>query len=243
MYGYLFSVFFCVWISQSGFCAEDCSQSILAKRGRFSVPAGGSVSLSCVVQHCGHTWTGTWMWKNSTYEKSSTVQGSARHHLTNVTLSANQTRLVLEIVRADRLDGGSYQCSVVWGGGNMEQGHLTNVNITTAVPSQRLVWHRVLICAAAALCLPIVLGLALCLRSEVKPQLLPPPQLYTSVQRTPPGPAPKPPPRCPAPHKTGPKPQQRTEIVYAHISQDALRQQGATRESDQATVYSAVRFS
>lgn len=33
------------------------------------------------------------------------------------------------------------------------------------------------------------------------------------------------------------------QVVYADISQHALRQQGATREPDQSTVYSSVKFS
>lgn len=252
MYDYLLWAISCVWILHAGFCAEECSQGVLGKRETFHVPAGGSLSLSCEVHHCGDTWTGTWRWKNSTHEEFSNVEESTRHHLTNVTLSANSTRLDLEILRAEPEDEGSYQCRVTLGGGNTEQGHLLIVNITAAVPPQRVVWHRVLICAGAFLCLPIILGLAHCRSSKVKHQLLPTAPLYAAVQRNPPHLAPRPPPRRPKPqerkttaHKAHPKHQQKTEIVYADISQDALRQQehGAMRETPQSTVYSAVRFS
>lgn len=250
MYDYLLCVICCVWILQTGFCDEECSQGILARRGAYDVPAGGSLSLSCVVQHCGDTWTGTWMWKNSTFEKFSTVKESARHRLTNVTLSANKTQLVLKLLRADPLDEGSYQCSVTWGAGNSERGHLTNVNITAAVTSERIFWHRVVICAGAFLCFPVVVGLAYCLSSKVKHQLLPTAQLYTAVEGNPPPSSPQPPPRRPVPQKrkttpskVRPKHQQNIEVVYADISQDALRQQRATREPTQSTVYSSVRFS
>ncbi|XP_022046403.1 uncharacterized protein si:dkey-52l18.4 [Acanthochromis polyacanthus] len=250
MYDYLLFAICYVWILQTGFCDEECSQGILARRETYNVPAGGSLSLSCEVQHCGDTWTGTWMWKNSTYEEFSTVKEGERHRLTNVTLTANKTRLVLKLLRADPLDEGSYKCSIIWGAGNTEQGHLTNVNITTAVPSQRIFWHRVLICAGAFLCFPIFVGLAHCLSSEVNHQLLPTAPLYTAVERNPPASAPQPPPRRPAPpkrkttpSKVRPKHQKNTEVVYADISQDALKQQGAMREPAQSTVYSSVRFS
>uniref|UniRef100_A0A3P8U8Z8 Ig-like domain-containing protein n=1 Tax=Amphiprion percula TaxID=161767 RepID=A0A3P8U8Z8_AMPPE len=250
MYDYLLCAICYVWILQTGFCDEECNQGVLARRGAYDVPAGGSLSLSCVVQHCGDTWTGTWMWKNSTYEKFSTVKESARHRLTKETLSANKTQLVLKLLRADPLDEGSYQCSVIWAAGNTEQGHLTTVNITAAVLSQRILWHRVLICAGAFLCFPIVVGLAHCLSSEVKHQLLPMATLYTAVERNLPPSAPQPPPRRPVPQKrkttpnkaVRPKQQQNIEVVYADISQDALREQRAMREPTQSTVYSSVRF-
>lgn len=72
-----------------------------------------------------------------------------------------------------------------------------------AVPSQRSVLHRVLVCAGAFLCLPIILGLARCLSSEVKPQPLPRTLVSThsAVYRDQPQPAPQPPPRRPVPQK------------------------------------------
>ncbi|XP_069546789.1 uncharacterized protein [Brachyistius frenatus] len=218
MYGYILSAISCVCIFHSGLSAEKCSRAVVAKRETFYVPAGGSVSLSCVVQHCGETWTGSWMRKNSTDENFRTVQKSARCHLTNVTLSDNETKLVLNILRVNQLDEGSYGCKVTWGEGQTDQGNLMNVNVTTAVPSQRTLWHRVLVCAGASLCLPIILGLARCLSSEVKSQLLPTSAAeYTDQTLLPP----QPPPRCPVPQKrqntsfnrARPKHQQKTEEV------------------------------
>ncbi|XP_044057461.1 uncharacterized protein si:dkey-52l18.4 isoform X2 [Siniperca chuatsi] len=212
---------------------------------------GGSLSLSCVVQHCGDKWTGNWMWRNSTVEKLKAVEESVRYRLTTVTLSANQTQLILNFPSVNQLDEGFYGCRVTWTEDYIDEGHLTYVNVTAAVPSQRSVVHRVLVCAGASLCLPIILGLARCLSSEVKPQPLPRTlSTYAAVYRDRPHPAPQPAPRRPVPqkcsassHKAPPKSQQKAEVVYADISQDALRQQGANREPDQATVYSSLKFS
>ncbi|KAF1393782.1 hypothetical protein PFLUV_G00019620 [Perca fluviatilis] len=243
---YLLRTISCLCLLHTSLHAEECSQGVLAERETLYVPAGGSLSLSCVVQHCGGAWTGNWMRTNSTNEKL-----SVRHHLTNVTLSANKTQLILNFLSVKQSDEGSYGCSVKWGQGDTDQGHFKYVNVTAAVPFQRSVLHRVLVCAGASLCLPIILGLAHCLSSKVKPQPLPRTlSIAAAVYRDQPHPAPQPPPRCPIPqkrstsfHKAVPKSRQKIEVVYADISQDALRQQGATREPDQSTVYSSVRFS
>ncbi|XP_037632404.1 uncharacterized protein si:dkey-52l18.4 [Sebastes umbrosus] len=244
---HLLSAISCLCLLHTGFCAEECIQVVLAERETLYVPAGGSLSLSCVVQHCGGAWTGTWMRRNSTDQKL-----RVRHHVTNVTLSDNKTELILSFQSVNQSYEGSYGCSVKWSQGDTEQGHLKYVNVTAAVPSQRSVLHRVLVCAGAFLCLPIILGLARCLSSEVKPQPLPRTLVSThsAVYRDQPQPAPQPPPRRPVPqkrstpsHKAAPKTQQKTEVVYADISQDALRQQGATRNPDQSIVYSSLRFS
>ncbi|XP_033486576.1 uncharacterized protein LOC117259380 isoform X2 [Epinephelus lanceolatus] len=172
----LLGVISCLCLLRTGLSVEECSQDVLATRETIDVPAGGSQSLSCVVQHCGYSWK--------------------------------------------------------------------------AVTSQRTVLHRVLVCASASLCLPIILGLAYCLSSKVKPQTLPRTlSTHAAVYTDQPHPAPQPPPRCPvpqkhskSPRKAAPKSRQKTEVVYADISQDALRQ-GATRAPDQSTVYSSLRFS
>lgn len=241
----LLSAISCLCLLHTGLCAEDCSQVVLAKRETFYVPAGGSLSLSCVVQHCGGAWTGNWIWRNSKDDKL-----SARHHLTKSTLSVNQTRLILDIRSVNQLDEGSYGCIVKWAHGDTGQGHLKYVNVTAAVPSHRNVSHRVLICAGAFLCLPIILGLARCLSSEVKPQPLPRTlSTHSAIYRDQPHTAPQPLPRRPVPekrsassHKAAPKSHKKTEVVYADISQDALRQLGAPRTPDQSTEYSSLKF-
>ncbi|XP_029301749.1 uncharacterized protein LOC115017449 [Cottoperca gobio] len=242
---HLLSAISCLCLLHTGLRAEECSQIVLAQRETLYVPAGGSLSLSCVVQHCGGAWTGDWMWRNSTDEKL-----IVKHRLTNVKLSANQSRFVLNFLSVNQADEGSYGCSVRWAEGDTELGHSKYVNVTAAVPSQRSILHRVLVCAGASLCLPIILGLARCLSSEVKPQPLPRTRsIHSAVYRNKPHPAPLPPPHCPVPQKRSsssykavPKSRQKTEVVYADISQDALRQQGNTREPDKSTVYSSLRF-
>ncbi|XP_068441967.1 uncharacterized protein si:dkey-52l18.4 [Clinocottus analis] len=230
----------------TGLRAEECSQGVLAKRETLYVPAGRSLTLTCVVQHCGGAWTGSWLRRNLTEETL-----IATCCLTNVTLSANRTQLILNFPSVSDSDEGPYGCRVKWAQGDTEQGHLKYVNVTAAVPSQRSALHRVLVCAGASLCLPVILGLARCLSSEVRPRPLPRTlSMCSAVCRDRPQPAPQPPPRCPiaqqpsvSSHKAVPKSVQKTEVVYADISQDALVQQGATRPPHQSIVYSSLRFS
>ncbi|XP_030601056.1 uncharacterized protein LOC115791097 [Archocentrus centrarchus] len=252
MRAYLLSVISFVSVFCAGLCEEECQMSVLAQRRTINVPKGDSLSLSCVVQHCGHNWTGDWKWGNSTNEGGKTVKESQRHHLTNKAISANQTQLSLNIQSITQSDEGSYGCMVFWAKGVSEKGHLTHVNITTAVPSTRNLLHRVLICANAFLCLPIILGLARCLRLQAKRQPPHRPQVIYEVAYTNQSndSAPQPPPRCPVPQKRKtsprkgpPKASQKPDVVYAAISQDALKQQGTTRKPDQsATIYSSLRF-
>ncbi|XP_041849883.1 uncharacterized protein si:dkey-52l18.4 isoform X2 [Melanotaenia boesemani] len=217
--------------------------------------AGSSLSLSCVVVHCEGTWKENWTWENTTNQSEITiVEESARHHLTSVTISGNETQLKFKFLHVDQSDEGSYRCKVNWSDGSTGVGHWMQVNITKAVPSQRQYLHRVLVYAGASLCLPVILGLARCLSSRIKPQSHPRIQVtYTAVQRNQPHMAPnppQPPPRCPVPQKRSiptqkafSKSQKKTEVVYADISQEALGQREALRESGQATVYSSLKFS
>ncbi|XP_071771239.2 uncharacterized protein LOC139924171 [Centroberyx gerrardi] len=254
MHGYLLITFSCLCILP-GFYAEECGQTVLARRHTVYVPEGGSISLSCVVQHCeDNMWTGAWIWRKSSEDKLNDLKPNLRHRLSNVTLSPNQTRLFLKFLRANQSDEGSYGCKVTWGQGLSDLGHMVYVNITAAIPSERSVLHRVLVCVGASLCFPAVLGLARCLSSEVKPRPLPrtlstnhrqPGASYRAQPRL----APQPPPRRPVPQqdnpstrKATPKPKPNKELVYAALSQDALGQQRAEREPAQATVYSSLSF-
>lgn len=115
----------------SGLSAEQCSQTILGRRDSKQVPEGGSLSLFCDVQHCGDTWTGNWMWTNSTDEKL--IKNSDQHSLTNVTLSANITRLLLNFLKINQSDEGSYGCKVTWSKGETGQGHFIYVNVTAGM--------------------------------------------------------------------------------------------------------------
>ncbi|XP_029923824.1 uncharacterized protein LOC115370791 isoform X2 [Myripristis murdjan] len=255
MHGFLFIAFSCLWILP-GVHSKECYQTVLARRYTYYVPEGGSQSLSCVVQHCGEEdWTGEWVWRNSSEVDVSILKPTLRHHLSNETLSANKTHLSLKLMRVNQSDEGYYGCKVTWGNGARDQGHMTYVNITSAVPSERSILIRVLVCVGASLCFPVILGLARCLSSEVKPQSLPmtlptnqPQPKPRAACRSQPRSGPKPPPRRPRPQKQSssaatPKSKQPKELVYAALSQDALEQQRATREPPQATVYSSLQFS
>ncbi|XP_055082144.1 uncharacterized protein si:dkey-52l18.4 [Periophthalmus magnuspinnatus] len=245
-----------------GSADDGCFTAVLNRRATFIVASGDSLSLSCVVQHCGHPFTWRWVWTNSTDEEFSSVQSADHLRVTREDLSPAQTRLVLDLLRVREENEGSYGCSVRWETHETEQGHLMFVNVTAARPFDRTL-NRILICSAAVLCVFIALGLVFCLRSKVTPQTLrrkftsvtsshakprPSAETHAPLQQS----TPRPPPRRQAREKDkmsstktpGPSPQ-KTEVVYADISQDALvRQQQRRRlgESPQPTVYSSVRF-
>ncbi|XP_012738307.2 uncharacterized protein si:dkey-52l18.4 [Fundulus heteroclitus] len=250
MYAFLLSAISCLCFLQGGVLSEECSQSVLGKRETFPVASGSSLSLSCVVQHCGHSWSGKWAWENTT-GYSTDVKDSARHLLSNFTLDANKTKLNLKIAGVIQSDEGSYRCNVQWSDRSSDVSHWMQVNVTKGVASQRKILHRVLVCTGAFLCLPAILGLARCLSSEVKPQPHPRIEvLYAAVNndrsQQPPQPLPRrpvPKKRTAPPHRAPPTPQKKPELLYADISQDALRKHEAEREPVQPTVYSSVRFS
>lgn len=223
---------------------------MFAKRDTLHVPEGSSLSLSCDIQHCGDTWTGKWTWSYSDKTDKKFIENSDRHSLTNVTLSANKTRLLLKFLSVNQSDEGFYGCMVTWGDQSLTgQGHFTYVNITAgmlfiysmltkclsvcncmwlqnvciwiltnqsnvfvcillflhpplAVATKRNLLHRFLVCACAGLCALAILGLAHCLRSGVRPHLLPRTQFtYPHEYSDQPHSPPKPPPRRPVPKK------------------------------------------
>lgn len=244
MHRYLLCAISCLCVLPAGRRAEECNRVILARREEVNIPEGNNLSLSCVVQHCGETWTGSWIWKNVTDKTFSTIKNSDRRHETNETLSGNKTRLVLTFRTVLRSDEGTYGCKVTWGQGDTDQGHLMFVNVSAAVPSGRNWLHRIAICASAFLCVPIILGLARCLSSGVKHQPLPGSQSTHAVEYKS---GPRPPPRpkySPHSHSGSHRSKQKYEVVYADISEDALRKQTTTREPPtEPTVYSNVKFS
>ncbi|KAA8593828.1 hypothetical protein FQN60_004662 [Etheostoma spectabile] len=207
----------------------DSDRVVFRKTNHFQVSMLKNAARRFWQNHCGGAWTGNWMRTNSRNEKL-----SVRHHLTNVTLSANQTRLIWNILSVKQSDEGSYGCRVKWGQGDTDQGHFKYVNVTTADPFQRSVLHRVLVCAGASLCLPIILGLAHCLSSKVEPQPLPRTlSIPAAVYRDQPHPAPQPPPRCPIPqirgtssHKAVPKSRQKTEAKEELLPDVPFRDKG-----------------
>ncbi|XP_061574923.1 uncharacterized protein si:dkey-52l18.4 [Cololabis saira] len=244
MFAFLLGAFSCVCVLHHGLSAEECTQRVLARRDTLSVPAGDTVSLSCVIHHCEGPWRGNWTWEKSADSMSSVVEESSRHRFATVKLTASETKLTLNILNANTSDEGSYRCSVNWVGGGIEMGHWTKVNITEASSHRRSDLHRVLVCCGALLCLPIILGLARCLSPKAQKSGLP----YSRIRVT--YAVPQPPPRRPIPQKRKTVPpkdssscEQKAELVYADISQDAPLQQGATRDPGQSTIYSDVRFS
>lgn len=113
----------------SGYDAEECVTSVLAKRSSVNVPKGGTLSLSCVVQHCGDDgWTGGW--GLSTEGQFLLFSPTPRHHLSKVTLTTNSTRLLMDILNVNQSDYGMYQCQITWVEGYTSVGHMTHVNIT-----------------------------------------------------------------------------------------------------------------
>ncbi|XP_027900824.1 uncharacterized protein LOC114161621 [Xiphophorus couchianus] len=248
MYAFTLRVISCLCIFQGGVFSEECSYGVFGKRETFLVPAGGSLSLFCVVQHCGGNWTGNWKRQNLT--TSTTVENSARHRFTIGPVSANQSKLHLKILSVRESDEGFYTWNVKWSDGSHDVSHWMQVNVTKGVAFERKPLHRVLVCTGAFLCLPVILGLARCLSSEVKQQPHPRIEvLLADGHKDRSHQAPQPPPRRPIPkkrtappHKAPSPSQQKPELLYADISQDALRNQKAQREPVEPTVYSTVRF-
>ncbi|XP_047247648.1 uncharacterized protein si:dkey-52l18.4 [Girardinichthys multiradiatus] len=251
MYEFLLSAISCLFIFQGGVFSEECSQGVIGKRMALFAPAGSSLSLFCVVQHCGGQWTGNWIWENQTDSTSAAVTNSARHDVTSVTLDVNKTKLDLKIGNVVQSDEGSYRCNVKWSDGSSDVSHWMQVNVTKGVAFQRTLLHRALVCTCAFLCLPVILGLARCLSSKVKPQPDPRAEvLHAAERRDSSHEPPQPPPRRPVPKKRTAPPQkapqtsqQKPELLYADISQDALRNQRDVRGPINPTIYSSVRFS
>ncbi|XP_029026488.1 uncharacterized protein si:dkey-52l18.4 [Betta splendens] len=245
MHGFLLGAVI-VCVLPHGFTTEDCIKAVLAKRDTVFVPEGGSLSLSCDIQNCGEAWTGNWVQTYSGKSDQTLIDNSDRHRVTNVTLSANTTRLLLDFLSVNKSDEGFYRCSVQWDQGGTGQGHFVYVNVTAAV-TKRMFWHRALVWSGACVCSFIILILARCLRSEVRPQPLPRPRIiyHRDQPHAPANPQPPvPKKRTKLSYKAPARSEQRTEVVYADISQDALRQQQeAVREPASSTVYSSVKFS
>ncbi|KAM9733957.1 uncharacterized protein ACNS7B_015880 [Menidia menidia] len=254
MHKFFLRAIICVSIVHVGLGDEECSEAVLARRETFYVPTGESLSLSCLVQHCEGNWLGKWEWEHMPNTGIGIVKDGPRHHLDRINLTANETRLELKITSVNQSDEGSYRCSVTWGESS-GVGHWMHVNVTKAVSRPRNILHRVLICVGALFCVPVILGLAHCLSSEVKPQPHPKVQVtYAAVAKKRPRPPsrapPQPLPRRQIPQRLNDPVQQappqlpkKTEVVYADISQEALRQQEGSKNPSQTTVYSSLKFS
>ncbi|XP_067102775.1 uncharacterized protein si:dkey-52l18.4 [Osmerus mordax] len=241
---YLFFILACPCLIQ-GLAEEKCHDSVLARRDSVYARQGDSLSLSCVVQHCGHScWSGGW--RRSTEGGFLMLKPTERHLFYNETLSANQTRLLITILNINQSDAGLYGCHINWDKRGSSVGHHTYVNVTEAIPglSQRSELYRILVCVSILLC--TILGLTY-IMSKVKLQSHPQPPCLSPLQ------LPSPPrllPRQPIPPKTKPKPRTKPkpklniELVYAVLSPDSLRQNppGSLRDPSERTVYSSLRI-
>lgn len=142
-----------------GVFSEECSYGVFGKRETFFVPAGGSLSLFCVVQHCGGNWTGNWKRQNLT--TSTTVENNARHRFTIGPVSANQSKLHLKILSVRESDEGFYTCNVKWSDGSHDVSHLMQVNVTKGIYSftcanQTWIMHILVISVCALLFFSVI---------------------------------------------------------------------------------------
>ena len=135
-----------------GVHADECDKTIFAKRESIHVPMGGELQLSSDVQHCGEKdWTWIWTKISNISNKSETTVSP--EHLTNHTLSANKTRLVLHINNLKKSDEGSYGCKVTWKGGDSSHGNRKSVILTGRIIFNSLcVLLYVCVCVCACVC-------------------------------------------------------------------------------------------
>ncbi|KAK2831725.1 hypothetical protein Q7C36_016811 [Tachysurus vachellii] len=209
-------------------CANECVTAVFAKRKNMYVAEGGSVSISCDVQHCKQKWTGGWGVRQKYFTFLNTSQ---RVHISNGEISHDVTRLILTIRNLNQSDSGLYQCNINWGASS-SQGHVIQVNVTEGSAEQfmpestgRKLSYRLLVCAAASLCFPLALALAYCFSSDVQP------------------PPPVPPPRSRNSSTARVKP--KADVVYTTLTLNDPRQQSAAQATKKATavVYSTLSFS
>ncbi|KAM8853045.1 uncharacterized protein ACB058_009722 [Synchiropus picturatus] len=165
----LLSLLVCLCFYVAGSHAENCTQAVLARRAEISSTPGSTLLLTCVVQHCGGNWGGSWVRRNSSSQELETVSETESRKISVLSISRNKTQLQLSLDSLDKSDEGSYGCRIKWSSGGSDQGHLVHVTIIGEEQLPRNPWHRVLVCSSAFLCLPIILLLAWCLRPRTSP--------------------------------------------------------------------------
>ncbi|XP_026880278.2 uncharacterized protein si:dkey-52l18.4 isoform X2 [Electrophorus electricus] len=201
---------------------SECVTSVQSKRREVFMPEGSSVSLVCKILHCGQEgWRGAWRFTAKGH--STLLIPSARHHVSNYTENANSINLLVTVQSLNQSDSGAYQCYVKWKNNLTSAGHVTYVNVTTVDPeSGRRLYHRLLVCGAAGLCLFLVLGLTCCTSSS---QRLAPP---VPLRR-----------RGPPTARVNPK----AGVVYATIVLDKPRHHREAQSREEPILYSTVNFS
>ncbi|XP_051963705.1 uncharacterized protein si:dkey-52l18.4 isoform X4 [Xyrauchen texanus] len=152
------TVDWCSWTFLAFLCilkvceCERCL-SVRASRGSKFVPEGGSLQMSCEVEHCGVlSWTGGWTFQDMQRSTEWTfLTPSLRIQLSNYTLTTNSTNLLVNIQNINQSDAGAYKCLISWPQHITSSGHVTYVNVTegpllcTAESSGRKLSHRVLV--------------------------------------------------------------------------------------------------
>ncbi|XP_016133728.1 uncharacterized protein [Sinocyclocheilus grahami] len=200
--------------------------SVRASRATKFVAEGGSLQLSCGVQHCGLPgWTGGWTFQEPDRARFTFLTPSERIEMSSYSSTANSTHLLLHIHNINQSDAGAYKCLITWPQNLTSSGHVTFVNVTAATvdSSVRSLSHRVLLCFGALMCFPVVLGFVWCLTRDPHPPLPPvPPQPCTSYAS-----------------RVKPK----KELVYAEVAlNDSRRLYDHPKQASEPTVYSSVHF-
>ncbi|XP_062873401.1 uncharacterized protein si:dkey-52l18.4 [Trichomycterus rosablanca] len=137
-------------------------------------------------------------------------------------------RLLLKIHNVNQSDSGLYQCIIKWQN-STSAGHVTQINVTagrneqfTAVSAGRITFYRLLVCAAASLCFPLLfIGLACCFSSN-----------DTNAPPVPPHPR----------NNTSARVKPDTEVKYAMLVLNGRKHQNQA-PAVEPTVYSTLNFS
>ncbi|XP_015459623.2 uncharacterized protein si:dkey-52l18.4 isoform X1 [Astyanax mexicanus] len=204
-----------------------CVNRVVATRGTLYVPEGGSTTLQCVVEECGlKDWTGGW--RRKVGEHFTPLTPSPQFHLSNYTVSANRTRLLLNIQNLSQSDSGGYNC-MVQSLHYTSQGHITYLNVTSGnhvnitESTHRKLSHRILVWIGASLCFPLALGLSCCLASiRLRPPPVPPRFRSSSTARVKP----------------------KIEVVYTSVVLKSPRQTKSKSPAErEPTVYTSLNFS
>ncbi|XP_066516758.1 uncharacterized protein si:dkey-52l18.4 isoform X2 [Hoplias malabaricus] len=207
-------------------CLSESNCKVRANRSTQFVPEGGSITLQCNVLDCGHNaWTGGW----GLTERGHFIPliSSQRLQMSNNTLSANSTQLLLQLINLSQSDSGGYMCEIDYEGGVKSRGHITYLNVTAGSyenitkTTYRRLSDRLLVCAASSLCFPLLLGLTYC--------------LYSKCLRAPPVP-----PRVRGTYTVRVKP--KAEVTYATVILKSPRHETRS-QTGEPIIYSSVNFS
>ncbi|TRY66150.1 hypothetical protein DNTS_010867 [Danionella cerebrum] len=161
-------------------CECETCGTIRARRVWKFVEEGGSLKLSCEVQHCGlSSWTGGWTFQGKQGTSFTPLNSTERISLSNSS-AASSSHLIVSIHNVNQSDAGAYRCKVIWPQSIMSYGHVTYVNVTPVTESHldssgRSVAIKVLLCLGSLFLLLFVLGFVWCLtQNHQSPPPVPP---------------------------------------------------------------------